>query len=455
MNRKTNIFYNNSEDSKFLTFNNYTEALTGDILATDYKLWPSRFICIYLKDLDKQNYETIESAEEAKNDFILKLQQYYENKLATLRDNVDDVSPLKPLNYLITFIYWWAYNKNIINEQDKLSPIEIETKLLNDQLENNTELSDLVEFNYISDIVEQQYNGTYADIICTINPNKWEKPSLKFVTLDINEDHYDVDSYLNENNMVVNITNTTFLHGWEDENENTINKLDDWIKNPIIDLVLENGSESENVYYIKSLIDKLNINTVTSETNLKFNLIIPLFNVSNIKNANDISNDEENITSILLTNKVNIPLGIYFTDDVINLNINGKFSTNWSLLISTQFSAFPFSFDIQQKFDDSQSTKQAYLTFAEILANQTNFTDALVKYDSLIKSLQKRIELIESKLNNISTVQNIDSIVQNVNNIQNSIDELTLNINNKLEELENKIEANKLKWQVNAKNNTH
>lgn len=437
MNRKTNIFYNNSEDSKFLTFNNYTEALTGDILATDYKLWPSRFICAYIEDLDKE-------------DFTLKLQKYYENKLTTLRDNIDDISTLKPLNYLITFMYWYAYNKQL-GWESIISPIEVEKELLN----NSIDVVNSLEFNYISDIVEQQYNGTYSDIICTINPNKWTKPLLNFVTLDINDDHYDVDSYLNENNNVINIENVEYLHGWENESPNTIEKLENYIKSPISDEIKNIDGENKNVYYLKSLIDKLEIINITDKTKFKFNIIIPLFNIINTKNSNDITNDDPNITSIELNNKVNIPLGIYFTDNDVELSINGKFSTNWSLLISTQFSAFPFSYDIQQNFDDSQSTKQAYLTFAEILANQTNFTDALVKYDSLIKSLQKRIELLESKLTNISSVQNIDSIVQNVNNIQNSVDELTSDINNKLEELEKKIEANKLKWQVNAKNNTH
>ena len=435
MNRKTNIFYNNSEDSKFLTFNNYTEALTGDILATDYKLWPSRFICAYIEDLDKE-------------DFTLKLQKYYENKLTTLRDNIDDISTLKPLNYLITFMYWYAYNKQL-GWESIISPIEVEKELLN----NSIDVVNSLEFNYISDIVEQQYNGTYSDIICTINPNKWEIPSLNFGSLRINNSDYNIDSYLNENNMVIEVKNMEYLHGWENESSNTIEKLDAHIKSPIIDGIQNIDGEDKNVYYVKSLINNIEIKNVLDKDKLKFNIIIPLFNIVNIKNSNDITNDEENITSIELNNKVNIPLGIYFTDNDVELNINGKFSTNWSLLISTQFSAFPFSYDIQQNFDNSQSTKQAYLTFAEILANQTNFTDALVKYDNLIKSLQKRIELLESKLTNISSVQNIDSIVQNINKIQNSIDELTLDMNDKLEELEKKIEANKLKWQVNAKNN--
>ena len=42
MKRKTNLFYLNGPDSKFITFSNYTEALTGNFLSTDTKLFPSR-----------------------------------------------------------------------------------------------------------------------------------------------------------------------------------------------------------------------------------------------------------------------------------------------------------------------------------------------------------------------------------------------------------------------------
>ena len=433
MNRKTNIFYNaSSEDSKFITFNNYTEALTGDILAIDYKLWPSRFLCVYIDNLDKE-------------EFIKQLQCYYENKLSTLRDSVDDISVLKPLNYLLTFLYWYAYNKDIDNEDNKVSPINIEIKMKKGNIDYN-----LVQFNYISDIVEQQYNGTYSDIICTINPSKWHKPVIQYITND-NE-----SAYLNETGYVKDIDiSSNFLHGWEHENADTIQKLNDYITNPIVDGTIPYGAEDlRNVYFIKSLIDHIAIVEEPYEKNLKFNLVIPLFNVINTANANDIENDEEDLTSIELNNKVNIPLGIYFTDGDVNLHINGKFSTNWSLLISTQFSAFPFSYDIQQNFDDSQSTKQAYLTFAEILANQTNFTDALTKYDNLIKSLQQRIILLESKLNSISTVQNIDAISKEVVIIQNAQDEFINEVNARLDAMDNKIEENKLKWQIKTKNNT-
>ena len=437
MNRKTNIFYNaNSEDSKFLTFNNYTETLTGDILSLDYKLWPSRFICVYIENLNKE-------------DFIGKLQQYYENKLAVLRDhieedeNVDDTY-LLPLNYLITFLYWYSYNNG--KEIDtQLKPLEIESELLN----NNTNVLNSVQFNYISDIVEQQYNGTYTDIICTINPNVWNKPIINCVNLDVDiNGNPDINSYMNENGCVVTIDNKDFLHGWENTESNS--RIYDYVINPIMDNEFVIDENNTSVYYLKSLINKLKINEVNDETSLKFNLVIPLFNLINTVNAEDI--DDEDNTEIELNNKSNIPLGIYFTDTDIELNINGKFSTNWSLLISTQFSAFPFSFDIQQNFDDSQSNKQAYVTFAEILANQTNFTDSLIKYDNLVKSLQQKIELLESKLNNISSVQNIDSIVQNVANISKKVDDYITSTDNKLEELSNKIEESKLKWKVTQKN---
>jgi len=443
MNRKTNIFYNaSSEDSKFLTFNNYTEALTGDILAIDYKLWPSRFICVYIEDLDKE-------------DFILKLQQYYENKLTVLRDSLDNHSTLKPLNYLIVFLYWYAYNKQ--NNWDQIvSPLNIEIGLYN----NDINILNSVQFNYISDIVEQQYNGTYSDIICTINPNKWYKPTLNFSEVDTIEGQPDINGYYNEDNSVFSLGNgmdMEYLYGWYNENENTKTKLGDWITNPIVDNTSIQDENQLNIYYVKSLIEKLNIEEVNTfeNHNLKFNLIIPLFNVINTENAEDITNDDEDLSSIELNNKVNIPLGIYFSDSDINLNIDGKFSTNWSLLISTQFSAFPFSYNIHQNFDDSQSTKQAYLTFAEILSNQTNFTDALTKYDALIKSLQQRIVLLESKLNNISTVQNIDNITQNVTTVQNNQTDFMKEVNDRLDEMDKKIEANKLKWKVDPRNTTN
>ena len=100
MKRKTNLFYSTGIDSNFLTFSNYTESLTGNILVTNSKMFPSKFICLYIPTLDEKiinqeveenidNNLILESFEERKADFIKRiLVGYYENKLAILRDNL-------------------------------------------------------------------------------------------------------------------------------------------------------------------------------------------------------------------------------------------------------------------------------------------------------------------------------------------------------------------------------
>ena len=91
MKRKTNLFYNSGPDSKFLTFSNYTEALTGNFLSTNTKLFPSTFLCLNIPSLNKENKQAFI------NNYLIR---YYENKLANLRDRVKE-DELFPLSYLI------------------------------------------------------------------------------------------------------------------------------------------------------------------------------------------------------------------------------------------------------------------------------------------------------------------------------------------------------------------
>ena len=77
MKRKTNLFYTTGPDSKFITFSNYTESLTGNFLSTDTKIFPSRFIALYIKGLNK----------DTKAALIKYIADYYESKLAVLRDH--------------------------------------------------------------------------------------------------------------------------------------------------------------------------------------------------------------------------------------------------------------------------------------------------------------------------------------------------------------------------------
>lgn len=56
MKRKTNLFYSGlSTDSNFLTFSNYPEALTGNIMSTDNKIYPSKFLCLQLDFLNDED----------------------------------------------------------------------------------------------------------------------------------------------------------------------------------------------------------------------------------------------------------------------------------------------------------------------------------------------------------------------------------------------------------------
>ena len=459
MNRKTNIFYNiDSEDTRFITFNNYSEALTGDILATDYKLWPSRFLCLYVDELDIKNLTLPEGEEDNignrqqqyntnKEKLLNILEQYYENKLAVLRDNLDTHDDLKPLNYLISILYYFVYNiKNENNTVDNV--FDIENKLFN----NEDNISELINFNYISDIVEQQYNGTYSDIICTINPHKWEKPIIQYV------DTENTLNYIDQENSVISIINENFLYGWHntlnssDQNSNQYKIYNKVHNKQIPDNVSIIDDSEISVYYSKSLIDNIKIVSENSESNkLKFNLLIPLFNCINIVNENDIDNVDEDNNEIILNNKVNIPLGIYFTGDTIELNIDNKYATNWSVLISTQFSAFPFSFNIQQNFDDSQTTKQAFMTYAEILANQSNIYTSFDKYDSIIKTLQNRIVLLESKINNISSVQNIDDLAKSIADLKSKQEKIQKDFNEQISNLRKLIDEARIKWHITTR----
>lgn len=122
MKRKTNLFYTDGVDSKFLTFSNYTEAMTGFYLSTNTKLFPTMFLCVNLTIEDKSDF--------IKNHLVA----YYENKLATLRDANKDINPL-------------GYLLDCIKAFDQTATI-----------------------TYIGNITEQDYNGIYTDTICTINP---------------------------------------------------------------------------------------------------------------------------------------------------------------------------------------------------------------------------------------------------------------------------------------------
>ena len=199
MKRKTNLFYTTGPDSKFITFSNYTESLTGNFLSTDTKLYPSRFIAVYIKGLNK----------DTKPALIKYLAAYYESKLAVIRDhfvnNRGDVeTSVTPLNYLLDAM---MRIRGFIKKDDGSYEIDYVHSINNSNniSDDESETSPVVEFRYISDITEQDYNGTYADTICCIDLNDYVKVVIDKTCINTDTD-----------DNIVTFERPDTLYGWDD-----------------------------------------------------------------------------------------------------------------------------------------------------------------------------------------------------------------------------------------------
>ena len=398
MQRKTNLFYFSGPDSKFLTFSNYTESLTGNFLSTNTKIYPSMFLCMYVPGLDNTNNI---------GTFIKTyLAGYYENKLATLRDNciLNDKNPedyLNPLGYLIDAIK--KYSKNS-------------------------------EITYIGDITEQDYNGTYTDTICTISFSNAKKgainPSPERAT------------YSSE---FINCDEHNLLYGWTQE------ELPDGYKTrtPIFD--------EEYKYYFDPKFQNIKISSLGDVDSIKFNIIIPLFDITNINyhtqhyvNENiELDNNNELVINLngakLYDNyRKNVPLGIWFANQniVLKKDKNTNFSQSWSLMISSQFKPFPYAYKDPNKIVENSSSN-AFPTFAMVLSKQNEILDMFNKVSKQLSDQQQQILSLQDQINNKSSDLNIDKL-------QNKFIDFEYLITKKYNKLEEKVKQymDNLAWKA-------
>lgn len=435
MQRKTNLFYTQNQDSNFLTFSNFTEALTGNFLSTDWKVYPSRFLCLYIPTLVD---------EQSKQDFIKNyLVAYYENKLAFLRDYYT-----KQLN-----------NSNNVKEFD----IEGDTNALawlfetiNKYCEDN---STEYEINFIGEVTEFDYKGTYTDSICIIDASEgYKEGTNQLKTYNIN-----VDSK-------VNIL-------YSDDNENVLDKsiLYNWTTSELANTDYENlnvklDNNDDNTY---SIYSEYELTTdVTDRTNLRFNVIIPLFDITNIYATSNFNSVEESFSkeenleyknyvynestntlekvSIDYSSKelrsINNPMGIWFSDEVIELKRDkeSKYAPSWSITISSQFKPFPYSGQYLNNDITSTDNQQAFQTYAQILARQSTLNYELSNISSRLTKLEQTV----SRLNNLSTqsinekLLEYDTVIKELKNwinIYNNLDTI-------VEEKVNSVLTDKLKW---------
>lgn len=384
--RKTNLLYSTyiGEENSFLTFSNYTEAMTGNHLSVNTKMFPSTFLCAYI-NVTPDNISS----------FINTIVGKYENKLAFLRDtftkdsNISAEDNIYPLEYLI----------ETIEEFDKDFSI-----------------------NYVGQVTEQDYNGTFCDTMCIIST---EDNGGKVTANSVNGTKKTVD-YNNS---------STYLYGWS--SYDATNKL--YYNGPsIYKDVKPLFDDKENRYVSSYKYDKLTFIPDTNAKSIEFNCIIPLFDIVNVDPKSNESNiteslesdtESSNILEVDLTSSTcNVPMGIWFSQKFKKITLNRDESTgfwpSWSLVLSSQFKPFPKSPHLQSDTQNVSST-DAFGTFAQILVEQARLTDEHTDIAVNVQALSNRISNLESKINNTSTNMSLDALKNKIDEIDTKLASLS------------------------------
>ena len=410
--RKTNLLYSTyiGEENSFLTFSNYTEAMTGNHLSVNTKMFPSTFLCAYI-NVTPDNIGS----------FINTIVGKYENKLAFLRDT-------------------FTKDSNI-SAEDNIYPLEY---LINTLKDFDNELS----INYVGQVTEQDYNGTFCDTMCIISTeDNGGKATPNPVTVAKKTVDYN-NSY-------------DYLYGWSsyDATNNS------YIYNgpsiyrdvkPLFDKLSDNNNdnnennENNSYIYVSSYnYDKLIFTPDTKAKSIEFNCIIPLFDIVNVdpksneSNITESSNTEpsdtessdteqskpSNILEVDLTSSTcNVPMGIWFSQKFKKITLQrdetSGFWPSWSLVLSSQFKPFPKSPHLQTDTQNVSST-DAFGTFAQILVEQARLTDEHTDIAVNVQALSNRISNVESKINNISTNMSLDALQNKIDQIDTKLASLT------------------------------
>lgn len=455
MKRRTNLFYKGGPDSKFLTFSNYTEALTGHFLSTYTKLYPSRFLCCYIPDIDNNKSVIIEH-----------LIKHYESKLAFLRDHFDGQS------------------RSMAN--DRLMPLNYLLECLNKAVPG-------FEVRAINEITEQDYNGTYTDTICIVNLdsiisarldgdlNKPRNPLLdKIVPTPKVEPtnpccQADIDKWYIENSVVTSTdkptpvptpspTPTVDDDSSDDDSTDVVvpttvptsapvpntdlnksldipsrveYKIDDirnlglygWTTSELsgtewsnltseFDLT-EDGKNYYSLLY-KNFISVTDTGTIKNE--LTFNCIIPLFDlvdtnyVTNNISLTELSKDNQELPA---TTTINVPYGIWFGNDIVLKRDNASgFAPSWSLSIASQFKPFPYSKQMPSEARNSEITN-SFATFAQVLSQIAALSNKVDTLSSQLMDVNSRIDNITAQTTSQTVLDRVQkSLMANFKELQ-------------------------------------
>ena len=399
--RKTNLLYSTyiGEENSFLTFSNYTEAMTGNHLSVNTKMFPSTFLCAYI-NVTPDNIGS----------FINTIVGKYENKLAFLRDT-------------------FTKDSNI-SAEDNIYPLEY---LINTLKDFDNEFS----INYVGQVTEQDYNGTFCDTMCIISTeDNGGNTTLSNATV--------AKKTVDYNN------NSTYLYGWSSYDATSSSyiyngpSIYEHVK-PLFD-----NDENNSYMYVSSYEhDKLIFTPDTKAKSIEFNCIIPLFDIVNVDPKSNESNITEssdtelpdtessdveqskpsNILEVDLTSSTcNVPMGIWFSQKFKKITLQrdetSGFWPSWSLVLSSQFKPFPKSPHLQSDTQNISST-DAFGTFAQILVEQARLADEHTDIAVNAQALSNRISNVESKINNISTNMSLDALQNKIDQIDTKLASLT------------------------------
>ena len=402
--RKTNLLYSTyiGEENSFLTFSNYTEAMTGNHLSVNTKMFPSTFLCAYI-NVSKENIGS----------FINTVVGKYENKLAFLRDT-------------------FTKDSNI-SAEDNIYPLEY---LINTLKDFDNEFS----INYVGQVTEQDYNGTFCDTMCIIST---EDNGGNATISDVTEAKKIVKT-VDYNNSY------DYLYGWSSYDATNNSYI---YNGPSIyehvEPLFDNDKNNSYIYVSSYEHDKLIFKPDAKAKSIEFNCIIPLFDIVNVdpksneSNITESSNTElsdtespdveqskpSNILEVDLTSSTcNVPMGIWFSQGFNKITLQrdetSGFWPSWSLVLSSQFKPFPKSPHLQSDTQNVSST-DAFGTFAQILVEQARLTDEHTDIAVNVQALSNRISAVESKINNISTNMSLDALQNKIDQIDTKLASLT------------------------------
>ena len=400
--RKTNLLYSTyiGEENSFLTFSNYTEAMTGNHLSVNTKMFPSTFLCAYI-NVTPDNIGS----------FINTIVGKYENKLAFLRDT-------------------FTKDSNI-SAEDNIYPLEY---LINTLKDFDNEFS----INYVGQVTEQDYNGTFCDTMCIISTED-------------NGGKVTLNSVDGTKKTVVYNNSYDYLYGWSSYNATNSSYIYNGpaIYEHVKPLFDDKDNQDNHIYVSSYEHDKLIFKPDAKAKSIEFNCIIPLFDIVNVDSKSNESNITEssntepsdtespdveqskpsNILEVDLTSSTcNVPMGIWFSQGFNKITLQrdetSGFWPSWSLVLSSQFKPFPKSPHLQSDTQNVSST-DAFGTFAQILVEQARLTDEHTDIAVNVQALSNRISDVESKINNISTNMSLDALQNKIDQIDTKLASLT------------------------------